>query len=391
MTEVKKTTLTKLFALLLAMMMVLPMVVACKAPEEKPPVADNQEEDKIEGDIIYLGERGHSSYSLVYSTDAKVLTKTECKNLVDEIRALTEANITIVEDASRLTKREIIVGVVGEIGRADVEKEVAKYNIGKYDYLIKTWGANIIIALGCKEMSIQAFALLKERLLIIDKDNQTVAIPKDLEYAYYDDNASDKNGAKKVRVDAKNPTELLFTLHPGSELDVPARIVYTGNGGWRVQTKYSLSEPFSNVGAAQKLALDLGYVPTDLPQQLTYWEDDENVIAQAADGSYAVLNKKSFNIKFCNAKGELVRHLTAMNHTITGRLDTLTLFATFALNDTEAIFGAGESFESINRRGEKFAVQSGAVADNRENSNVAIPLFSSSRGSGIFMNSNAYR
>ncbi len=370
-------------------MMVIPMFVACKTPESAAPV-DNEDEDKIVGDFLQLGERGFTSFSLVYSEDTKVLTKTECKNLIDEIKSVTGAALALVEDASQKTKREIIVGVIGEIGRDDIEKEVAKYNLGEYDYLVKVFGNDLIIALGSNPVSVQAFAFLKERLLYIDKANETVSVPADLEYVYYSDNAEDKNGIKKVRADKKNPTELLFTLHPGSELDVSCRLTYTGNGGWRVQTRHNMAVPFGNVGAAQKLALDLGDTPADLPQTLTYWEDDTNIIAQAPDGSYAVLNKLDFNIKFCNAEGKLIRTLTGLNHSITGRLDTLTLYANFTLNDTEAIFGTGERFDSVNRRGNKVVIQSGAVADTKDNSNVAIPLFSSSTGSGIFVNSNAY-
>ena len=384
----KRSTLSKLFALLLALVMVVPMFVACNEPAPAAPVKND--EDKIEGDYLILGERTFTDFSLVYSAQTKVLTKTECKNLVDLIQQTTGAIVSVVEDASHLTKKEIIVGVVGKMGREDVEKEVAKYNIGEYDYLIKVWGDDLLIALGSNEISVQAFNFLKKRILCVDETQELMYIPKNLEYAYYYDNSVDKNGLKKVRVDAKNPTDLLFTLHPGSDVDVPCRISYTGNGGWRVQTKYSLTAPFSNVGVAQDLAMDLGATPTDLPQQLTYWEDDVNIIAQAPDGSYAVLNKQEFSIKFCNAEGKLIRTLTELNHSITGRTSALTLYANFTLNDTEAIFGTGERFDTVNQRGKKVIIQSGAVADNKENSNVAIPLFSSSTGSGLFVNSNAY-
>ncbi|MBQ9785135.1 MAG: glycoside hydrolase family 31 protein [Clostridia bacterium] len=385
----KKTTLSKLFALLLAVLMIVPALAACNKPAPAAPAAQ-EDEDKIEGDYIDLGESGFSLFSMVYSEKTKVLTKTECKNLVAYINETSGANLTIVEDASQLTKREIIVGVVGEIGREDIEKEVAKYNIGQYDYLIKVYGNDLIIALGHNTVSVQAFAFLKERLLYVDKERESISIPADLEYVYHYDNSIDKDGLKKVQIEKKNATELLFTLHPGSELDVSCRLTYTGNGGWRVQTRHNMAAPFSNVGAAQQMAMDLGNKPADIPQPLTYWEDDVNVIVQAPDGTYAVLNKTDFNIKFCNAEGELIRTMTGLNHSITGRLDTLTLYASFTLNDTEAIFGTGERFDSANQRGKSVIVQSGAVADSKENSNVAIPLFSSSTGSGIFVNSNAY-
>lgn len=389
MTKVKKKYLFKLFALMLAVMMVVPMFASCNEPEPAQKPAAKEDEEAI-GDYLCLGERGFTDFSLVYSDKAKVLTKTECQNLVSEIEDYTDANMAIVEDASHLTKKEIIVGVVGEIGRDDVEKIVAGYNLGQYDYLIKVVGDDLIIALGSNPVSVQAFSFLKKRLLYVDEENATVKIPSDLEYVYYSDNADDKNGLKKVQIDKKNATELLFTLNPGSEQDVSCRLTYTGNGGWRVQTRYNMSTPFSNIGAAQKLSVDLGGTVNDLPQQLTYWEDDVNVIAKAPDGSYVALNKTDFSIKFCNADGELVRKLTGLCHTITGRLNTLTLYANFTLDDTEAIYGTGERFDSVNQRGKKVVIQSGAVADTEDNSNVAIPLFSSSRGSGLFVNSNSY-
>lgn len=389
MTKVKKKNMFKLFALVLAVMMVLPMFVACNKEEPQKPA--EEEKDIITGDYLYLGERGYTDFSVVYSAEAWNLTKVECKNLVDQLLLETEAELTVVEDASQVTKREIIVGVIGTIGREDIEKEVAKYNLGKYDYLIKVMDNDIIIALGDRTISEQAFLFFRNRLMKIDKANQAAYIRKDLEYVYRSDDVDLKNGLKTVKVTEMNPTDLRFTLNPASEYDVFARLTYTGNGGWRIQTKYNMAEEFS-VGAAQDLAIDLGEAPTDLPQQLTYWDEGDNLIAQAPDGSYVVLNKASFSIKFCDANGKLTRTLSAMNHGYikTGKIKTLSVYAKFTLDDTEAIYGTGERFDGANQRGKVVDVHSGAIADALENSNVAVPLFTSSRGSGIFVNNNAY-
>ena len=356
-----------------------------------PPVGEDEEPV---GDYLYLAERFLTEYSLVYPVGTPVLAKSEALAFVELIQEESELleneiEMQIIEDGSQHTKKEIYVGIIGKMGRPEIEEMVAEYNLTEWDYLIKVDGDDLIIALGCKEVSLKAFTLLKERLIKIDKENKSVAVPSNLEYVYISDKAdivAKDSSIKEVRVDALNETELLFTVNPNTELDVPARITYTGNGGWRIQTKYSIGEPFDEVGAAQLV----NPASAVAPQKLTYWEEDNTVIAQAPDGSYIAMTLDTFSVKFCNAEGELVRILKDMNHTITGRQDKLTMYLDFSLDATEAIYGTGERFDTVNQRGESVVLQNGQVADDEQNAYVAIPLLTSSTGSGIFINSNSY-
>lgn len=398
----KKSSFLKLLALLLAMMMVLPMLAACGENEtetttpatndgqNKP--GDNTEKPSVsqDRDYFYLGEKGVTDFSLVYSEEALVLTKSEATLMVENIEKITGCDMPIVGDASEYTKHEILIGIVGTMGRPELEEYAESCNLGLDDYAMKVIGDDLVIACGSKESSVKAITLLQKRFFVIDEEERTVKIPKDLDYVLRFEDKNRENGLSLVEVTKKADDALLFTLNPYSEADVPVRLSYTGKGGWRIQTQYSLGAPFSDIGAAQLISASIGDKPYTNKEKLTYFENGDNLVVQAPDKTYAVLNTKTFSIKFCYADGTIARTLTELNHQLVGKTETLSLYADFTLNDTEAIYGSGERFDSVNQRGKKVIVQSGDEADYVYNSYVSVPLFSSSRGSGLFINNNGY-
>ncbi len=399
----KKQSFFKLFAVLLAILMLLPTLAACGGDEtDAPPAGDNNQPqnnqnnqtgnvDLESGDYLILGERGVTEFSLVYSTEALVLTKSEAVLLKEYITEVTEAEMTVIDNGSHYTNKEIYAGVVNkQPERPEMDALATEYNLGDHDYVIKVIDDDLVIVGGTKEASVMAITFLRKRLLYVDEESGIVAVRRDLDYAMYYDNYADKKGLEKVILNEMGEDELLFTLNPGSEKDVFCRLTYTGNGGWRIQTKYNMAEEFSDIGAAQLLSVSLGEDPSCNVESLTYWERDDHIIAQAPDGSYVVLELEKFALKFCNADGTVSRTLTEINHSITGKTNRLSLYVEFSLNDTEAIYGTGERFDSINQRGKQVIVQSGNVADDVSNSYVAIPLFASSRGNGFFVNNNGY-
>ncbi len=415
----KRSSFIRLFTLLLAILMIIPMLAACGGEEgttvpstnnnnnpngnnnnnnnnnndngETPEIPIISDKEKFLEDHVYLAERGITEYSVVHAEDAYVLTKSEALILTQEMLEWTETEVPLVENTKTpLTKKEIIVGVVGKMGRPELEEFAASYELGLDDYVIKYVDGDVIIAAGSKEASVFAMTYLKKRILMIDEKNLSVAIPKDLHYVMRADMKYGTGGLKRVEVNAMSETEFLFTVNPHSEKDVLCRVTYSGNGGWRVQTKYNMSEEFNDIGAAQLLAYVSGEKPYAPAEKLIYWEQEGRVIAQAPDGTFVVLNTDKFALQFCKADSTLVRTLTKINHAITGKTETLQLLANFDLDGTEAIYGSGERFGSVNQRGKRIVIQSGSVDNDVTNPYVAVPLLSSSRGSGLFINNNGY-
>ncbi len=394
----KKQSFLKLFALLLAMMMVVPMLAACGGEAETTaPAEDNNNNNNVEEptvkeerDYITLAHEGVTEFSLVHSKEALVLTKSEATLMAESIEKITGCDMPIITDASEYTKKEIIVGVVGTMGRPEVEEFVKPYKLGLDDYVIKMMGEDLIIACGSKEASVKALTYLQKRFFCIDEEARTVKIPADLDYVLRYEDKNRENGLSLVLVDRKADDALLFTLNPRSEADVPCRLTYTGNGGWRIQTQYSQGAPFSNIGAAQLMTQTLGETPAVKQEKLTYATEGDNLIVYAPDKTFAVLNTKTFSLKFCYADGTIARTLTKLNHQLVGKTETLSQYADFTLNDTEAIYGGGERFDAVNQRGKTVILQSGDAEDSVNNSYISVPLFSSSRGSGLFINNNGY-
>lgn len=357
--------------------------------EAETPIISDKE--KFLEDYVYLAERGITEYSVVHAEDAYNFTKSESLALTQDMLLWTDAEVPLVEQSvTPLTQKEIFVGVVGKMGRPDMEEFAAKYELGLDDYVIKYVDGDLIIAAGSKEASMNAMIYLKRRVLLIDEKNRFVAIPKNLEYVMRADMKYGSGGLKRVEVDAMNETELLFTVNPHSEKDVPCRLTYSGNGGWRIQTKYNMSDEFEDIGAAQLLAVAAGDKPNVNAEKLKYWEQEGQIIAQAPDGTFIVLNTEKFALQFCKADSTLVRTITKINHTITVKTGLLELLINFDLDNTEAIYGTGERFNSVNQRGKRVIIQSGDVSNDVTNAYVAVPLFASSRGNGILINNNGY-
>ncbi len=406
----KKQSFLKLFAGLLAIVMLITTLVACgvTAPLARggedldAPVANSDNlanqtaaQDGVaydESEYLVLGERGLTTFSVVFGAKAYNLTKSETVLFQEYIEEVSGATVPLVEDGSRISQHEVFVGIVGKMGRDDMETFAAQYELGLDDYVIKVENGSLIVACGSKEASAMALAFLKKRLLYVDEVNETIAVRKDLHYVmrYGYQIDDDGIGLTRVELNSMRENELLFTINPGSEHDVPVRITNIGEGGWRIQTKYNMATDFVELGAAQLLATTLGETVTDDAQPLLYWNDGKTVIAKAPDGTYVILDLTSFSLKFCDADGNLTRTVTELNHSFVGDSDILDLHVNFSLNDTEAIFGTGERFDSVNQRGKQVVIQGGNISDAVDNSYVAIPLFSSSRGSGIFMNNNGY-
>ncbi len=169
---------------------------------------------------------------------------------------------------------------------------------------------------------------------------------------------------------------LFFT----NENVISYRISNHGKFGWRLQLSANGYDSFSDFGAAQSLSqfmketLDDAAIPYD-----THTDDDELTL-KANDGTVAKLSLNTSLLEFYASNGNCITRLANAAY-INGKL-TLTGL----LSENEAIFGGGERFDGINKRGKAFELYTSDGWDSIDTTYVVQPLFLTSNGGGMFFN-----
>ncbi len=170
---------------------------------------------------------------------------------------------------------------------------------------------------------------------------------------------------------------------------VYCRLTYEGANGWRLQANAKSYDGFDEMGAGQALAAYLGEVVGDKTQKLTVTYDSSKVKLQAAGTStYVTLNYTgSFNMQFYTETGTLVSNVSsiAISNTATNTSDKAVELKG-SLVSGEAVYGGGERFDTVNQRGNAFQLYTRDGWNNGTSSYMAIPLFVTSRGAGMFIN-----
>ena len=166
------------------------------------------------------------------------------------------------------------------------------------------------------------------------------------------------------------------------------RITYNGLNGWRLQTNANSYNHFQDIGAGQSLAMYMGegFHDVEVPLQIAYTDDLPTgairILVQGEETSVH-LSCDTFDLDFCNNEYGSLYNVNGMSLTREGDI-TLT----GRMNETEAVYGGGERFDDANKRGKKMSlyISDSYDAKGYNGSYVAIPLFSTSRGGGMFIN-----
>ena len=178
--------------------------------------------------------------------------------------------------------------------------------------------------------------------------------------------------------------QLFFTYTNGTNIFYN-RLTYDGANGWRLQSNLQNYNSFKDISAGQSLALYMneGFNDVTIPLNITH-EDGKLVIKAAGTESHAVLSYGAFNLDFCNASGEALYNVNGMSLLGDGQIKMKG-----RMNATDAVYGGGETFTDANKRGKAINLYI-SDAYNAAGSYVAIPLFSTSRGGGMFVNRYEY-
>ncbi|MBQ9773147.1 MAG: glycoside hydrolase family 31 protein [Clostridia bacterium] len=175
----------------------------------------------------------------------------------------------------------------------------------------------------------------------------------------------------------QSQTALYFTNKEGLSL----RLTNHGKYGWRLQVNAKGYDAFDDKGAAQLLAAYMKETLNDGALPLDVKEQDGALVVTAADGTTAALAlSKSFSLKFCAADGKVISEV------IGAVADGNKLILKGALEAGEAIYGGGERFDTVNKRGTAMALESCDGWNNSGTTYVVQPLFLTTRGGGMFFN-----
>ncbi len=170
---------------------------------------------------------------------------------------------------------------------------------------------------------------------------------------------------------------------------VSNRLTYDGNNGWRLQsikpTGTALYDSFQNIGAAQSLSVYMGEGYHNPTTHLTVTEEGNSirVNAEGTDTYVRIAISGAFNIWFLSGDD---RAMGNVNTIYSGNGE---IYLKGDLQDGEAIYGGGERFDAANKRGKELTLYTYDAyngGSNKSGTYTVIPLFTSSRGSGFYVN-----
>lgn len=157
------------------------------------------------------------------------------------------------------------------------------------------------------------------------------------------------------------------------------RLLHVGTGVWRLEAN-ARGKKFDDYGAAQQLARYMGEELTETAGTLSAKAVDGVLTVTAGDGTSVKIGGKPFAIDFFSADGKLVSSLKKIA-TVKGAIKVVGDF-----EKKEAVYGAGEKFDVVNRRGTSCSLYTGDMWNNTKGTYMAIPLFLFTRGAGLFFN-----
>jgi len=159
------------------------------------------------------------------------------------------------------------------------------------------------------------------------------------------------------------------------------RLSYEGVNGWRLQANATGYKAFDVLGASQSLALFMKEEVHDCSLPLEVAVAADAITMRVANGEVARLSLGSeFHLAFMTPTQKNVVELTALSFAneiwnVCG-----------GLQPGEAIYGGGERFDVVNKRGTAFPLYICDGWNRADTSYMAIPLFLTSRGGGVFVN-----
>ena len=179
----------------------------------------------------------------------------------------------------------------------------------------------------------------------------------------------------------------LAGCEPGTEVggleylsgDVRCRLTWTGpTTGWRLQTA-AADGTFADAGAVQKLAAFMDEPAPSSAIPFRVGEKDGVRICRADDGTRLELAADGV-LRVVSSSGKTVTEVTDVS--VAGGKASLA----GRLLEAEPVYGLGERLDQLNKRGQKLSIFTSDGYNNSSATYMAIPLFTTHRGGGVFVN-----
>lgn len=321
-----------------------------------------------EGPVIDVVSDGLSEFAIVYPLQATDAIIAACNSLAATIKEVTGAELTVTNDSAAARDFEI---QVGDVNRQDSKVLRAGANLKTSDFVMQVIDNQIIICGGSSQSTVVGLEYFFNHVATMSAVR--VSVPEDY-YELY------RHADADVTVESAAANYLDFAIGAGTPGETHARLTFTGNHGWRLQTRLADEGFADDVGAAQRLAISLGETMPNEKENISVDEEATFIKATASDGSYAVIDVNPFRIEFYTASGKCASSVTTLSSHSNGSEIRGEL-----LSD-EAMYGTGERFTDCNVVGKKFDMYTYDMWDQDGQCYMVIPLLCSSRGSGIFIN-----
>ena len=170
---------------------------------------------------------------------------------------------------------------------------------------------------------------------------------------------------------------ILFTSPSG----VKCRLTARGDGAWRLQSESKPGAGFNDEGAVQALSSFLGETLDDAALPVKQ-KSGQVITAKSPDGSKAQLLPDG-SLVFTSASGREVMRINSID------CKGGKTYVTGVLPKGDNVFGLGERLDRLGKAGQKVTLYTSDGWNDSNATYMAIPLFSTTRGGGLFVNSYA--
>ena len=353
---------------------------------EKSLLGDTQEASKRPASLFDLAakdEEGNAKFQIVYPSGTAQVVEDEAKKLAEDIRLTTDVSLGVVNHFAPKKEYEIILQTGLDIMRQEILPVTDEYRsrLEEHDFLIKVFGTRLVLYGKSEQALKSAILFLMNSVSYKNEVSGEYGVPSDISFTYQ---PVDHPGVEVLRTD-KSYFEfaLVNGEQDGMRMVTYVRLSFTGNAGWRLQTKADPNEEYNDFGAAQRLSYSLGEKDPSVLEEISVIGPIGGIYQlTASDGSLVNVNTNEglFRLDFQTPSGKLASSVTNISTNAAGSI------ITGALEEDEAIFGTGERFNKANQRGKYIDMFTKDMWSNVMGCYMVIPLLCSSRGSGIFVN-----
>ncbi|MBQ8309615.1 MAG: glycoside hydrolase family 31 protein [Clostridia bacterium] len=320
-------------------------------------------------------EEGNALFQIVYKLGSTDLVFAECERLANAIFEATGVTVPVVHSMEKQAKYEILVGDVSRAETIDVKDQ---FDPQKNEVVFKTVDTRLMIFSREEQSLITALSLFVNTIAYQDAEAKEFGVASDFELIQ----EVDEPTPVMISVADDYYVEILLSQvgNFGILQYTYIRLSYTGNSGWRIQTKLRASDEYNDVGASQRLAASLGEEDPSRLEPITGMRVNDYYMLFGPDGSRVRVHLQEFGLDFYTPNDNLAAKITEIVSTpeevsISGRIE-----------DDDAIYGTGERFNASNQRGKFIDMFTKDIWCRVDACYMVIPLLTFSRGSGVFVN-----